>query len=122
MHAFGSMSSLRACECPVAADFADTRKLEEREELDFCVCKTMALYALGRPCAAPRTVYPCPLTKLAEKPCIKNKISERSAHTHLFLQPSLLLAYLAVSTDRIATERAWRLHPKKCAPGSLLMA
>jgi hypothetical protein len=37
---------------------------------------------------------------LAEKPYIKEKIAERSAYKHLFRQPGILLAYLAVSTSR----------------------
>jgi putative GTP pyrophosphokinase len=53
---------------------------------------------------------------LAEKPYIKDKIGERSAYKHLFRQPSILLAYLAVSTNPIAAERAWPMTLDEIKP------
>lgn len=53
---------------------------------------------------------------LTEKPYIPNKIAARSAYKHLFRQPSILLAYLAVSTDPIAAVRAWPLTLDEIKP------
>lgn len=58
----------------------------------------------------------CLETLLAAKPYIKNKVAERSEHKHLFRQPSILLAYLAVSTNPIGAERAWPLTPDEIKP------
>nr|WP_249805161.1 MULTISPECIES: hypothetical protein [unclassified Bradyrhizobium] len=53
---------------------------------------------------------------LTEKPYIPNKIAARSAYKHLFRQPSILLAYLAASTDPIAAVRAWPLTLDEIKP------
>jgi putative GTP pyrophosphokinase len=53
---------------------------------------------------------------LADKPFIKGKIAERSAHKHLFRQPSILLAYLAVATNSNDAVNAWPLTPDEIKP------